>query len=81
MRLLRSKVTFAHFFDLGAQQTLLGGKVTFERESDGGAPGTRKWTNISFVFKGLGAIGANGDFRRRRNDFRGRFYGNHDNNS
>ena len=30
-------------------------------------------------FKGLGAIGANGDFRRRRNDFRGRLYGNYEN--
>ena len=79
MRLLRSKVTFAHFFDFGAQKSLLGGKVTFERKIDFGAPGTRKWTNISFVFKGLGAIGANGDFRRRKNNFRARFYENHEN--
>ena len=79
MRLLRSKVTFSHFSDFGAQKSLLGEKVTFERKSDFRAPGTRKWTNISLVFKGLRAIGANGDFRRRRNDFRGRFYGKYEN--
>ena len=78
MRLLRSKVTFSQFFDFGAQKSLLGGKMTFERKSDFWAPGTRKWTNISLVFKGLGAIGANGDFRRRRNNFRGRLYENHE---
>ena len=34
MRLLRSKVTFSHFFDFGAQKSLLGEKVTLERKSD-----------------------------------------------
>ena len=34
MRLLRSKVTFAHFFDFGAQKSLFGEKMTFERKSD-----------------------------------------------
>ena len=34
MRLLRSKITFAHFSDFGAQKSLLGAKVTFGRKSD-----------------------------------------------
>ena len=47
--------------------------VTFE------LPGLEKGQIFHLFFKGLGAIGANGDLRRRRNNFRGRLYGIHEN--
>ena len=79
MQLLRPKATFQHFSDFCVPKSLFSEKVTFERKSDFWAPGTRKRTNFLLVFKRLGAIGANGDFRRRENGFRVRFYENREN--
>ena len=51
MQLLRSKVTFAHFFDFGAQKSLLGGKVTFERKVTFELPGLENGSIFHWFLK------------------------------
>ena len=51
MRLLRSKVTFAHFFDFGAQKSLLGEKVTFPQKVTFGRKSREIAGNLHFSKK------------------------------